>query len=246
MQNYLTIVVSISTGENFSVLCNDTVQLPSWLQKILLQYKDHPYEQDGNSNIETASKSSVNAKHAHVKVLELYRFADRQDKLMLAIGLIMVLINGINFPLFLVITAKILGEFFQHATGYCHLDFDVLNKRCPLGIEIDQYNFFKYQNICHININEVNHFQTWPEVKQNVNKKILVLFLLGLLQFFVSFTEFMMFDISAKRQASRIRAILLRITLFKNIPYFDKYHKTGEIQTKLIESTISSIIFNER
>ncbi|CAF5126049.1 unnamed protein product, partial [Rotaria socialis] len=64
---------------------------------------------------------------------------------MLAIGLIMVLINGINFPLFLVITAKILGEFFQHATGYCHLDFDVLNKRCPLGIEIDQYNFFKYQ-----------------------------------------------------------------------------------------------------
>ncbi|CAF0852957.1 unnamed protein product [Adineta ricciae] len=165
-----------------------------------------------------------------VGFLSLFRFATGADFLYMLIGTVAALVHGAAFPLMLLIFGQVTDIFTQRPLNVCDLDFSIFNGRCPPGVTLTTENI--YTEIAKCNLTGLNI--TLPDVDflGNIRQQSLWLTIMGCGTIVVGYFQVAFWSIACERQTRRLREILFRSILHKEIAYFDTY-KTGELSTRL-------------
>ncbi|CAF0891323.1 unnamed protein product, partial [Didymodactylos carnosus] len=130
------------------------------------------------------------------------------------------------------IFGRLAGSLATHTSSLCHLNFNELSEYCPVGVTLHPFNFESYQHYCAIHLFNVTDYKT--DLTHEVYSKVLQLVGLGVLSILLAYLQFIFLDISGKKQTNRIREILFRTVMKRNITYFET-HKTGELSSRLTE-----------
>ncbi|CAF1564085.1 unnamed protein product, partial [Adineta steineri] len=175
-------------------------------------------------------------KETSVNILELFRFADGIDYILMTICVILILIHTSCFLVTLVLFGRVTGMFATHSfTVSCEqqyidtLGFNQNQSGCPLGITLNSQNYDRFFKLCHpqstTSLTPIIALSD-PEFRANVMHIIKILFLVGIIAFLCSSVENFIWTISVKRQTSRMsvllfRSLIQRVAFFQNVSYLD-------------------------
>ncbi|KAK9476551.1 P-loop containing nucleoside triphosphate hydrolase protein [Lipomyces japonicus] len=163
----------------------------------------------------------------------LFRYADRTDKVYLAIGVTAAILEGLMKPL--------MGYVFGYATQN-FTDFS------PDGY-MNYYNGsssegFSYSNAINHNATEFNNHTTFgfqefqrTEFVRNVSRQSLYLALIGIVTAILAYIKSFIFIDRGEVLSARIREHYLAAILRQNIGYFDKLGN-GEITSRISSDTV--------
>ncbi|CAF4122324.1 unnamed protein product [Adineta steineri] len=156
-----------------------------------------------------------------VNVWQLFRFADKIDCLLLSVGGCFCLITTICSIMFFILYGIIGGIFANDQTNTCNL---YSNAHCPFGIELNEYNFDKMNKYCNLSMEHNNSTNT---IRQRLMPNIYLLIVFSGIELFSFSLQYILFEISCKRQVNRIRILLFESLIKRDVTYFDSITTTS-------------------
>ncbi|XP_057790342.1 ABC transporter B family member 4-like [Salvia miltiorrhiza] len=177
-----------------------------------MQAESHGNDADGNGSKEIKSEE-----HA-VPFHKLFAFADSFDKLLMIVGSIGAIGNGISLPLMTILFGELVDSFGQNQTdNVVSVVSKVALKFVYLAMGAALRHFcvstFKF-NPCHKIIHS------------------------GILNNHIYVVEVSGWMITGERQAARIRSLYLRTILRQDVAFFDKETNTGEVVGRMSGDTV--------
>ncbi|CAF1489829.1 unnamed protein product [Adineta ricciae] len=194
-------------------------------KKKLLPNEGQSYTKEKSSNDFSSSSS--------VSFVQLFRYADQLDKCLLIVGLISSVIQGFLFPMIIYYMGCLCGLIVQEVYNQCLV---LKTSQCPHGIEIHYGNLFNISKFCtNQNIQLRNFQENDRDFYEKIFHLAMKLTLFACFQFLVSSINSVTFMSSSKRQTNRIRQLLFKKIINKNLTYFDK-HSNCEWFIKLLSN----------
>ncbi|CAF1168810.1 unnamed protein product [Adineta steineri] len=154
-----------------------------------------------------------------VGVLQLFRFADRIDILLLILGLCSLLGHTIGILANLTLFGRITGLFATTSFAVdCHnqyqnLEYGIINNTvCPFGIDLNALNYDRLHKLCHYDNKTIltTLAPLTPLFHDNVMHLVYLFFGFSILTFVCSFFEYTCWTIATQRQTSRMSVLLFR------------------------------------
>ncbi|UJR20034.1 hypothetical protein I4U23_023168 [Adineta vaga] len=197
-------------------------------------------KQDGNIDNNTNFKDKMDM----VSVIDLFRFADRIDFILMSIGIFFLLLMAAGLTITQVTFGQLIGLFAEVTFAKkCHhqqqnlIISNLSNYVCPPGININSENYMKLYTFCHYN----NVTVTSPSnlflssFRGKVMGPIYRLIIVGIVEFVCVIILFICWSISLKRQTYRMSTRLFQSLLQRNISYLDRV-SLGHINSKLFDN----------
>ncbi|CAF1240166.1 unnamed protein product [Rotaria sordida] len=148
------------------------------------------------------------------------------------IGTIAALGNGAAFPLMLLMFGNMTDVFTDRSFDLCKFNFTELDQFCPPGVELTAQNFLEEYKKC--NFSGSNFTIPENQFTTKIREQALWLVIIGGATMLIGYFQVAFWSIACERQTRRLREILFRSILNKEISYFD-INKTGELNTRLTE-----------
>ncbi|CAF0803419.1 unnamed protein product [Adineta steineri] len=147
----------------------------------------------------------------HLKLFEIFKFADRLDILLMIIGSSAALGTGVCYPIILILYRQTLNHF---ATD---------NK-------MNTSTTFNRSNECSLVVNTTNNVSSTISMENIIVYYIIV----GLVNLILCYIGWSTWLITAERQVRRIRFALFQNILRQEIGWFD-VHNAGELSNRLVD-----------
>ncbi|CAF4115308.1 unnamed protein product, partial [Adineta steineri] len=176
-----------------------------------------------------------------VGVLQLFRFADRIDILLMILGLFFVLMHGVCALANIILFGRITGLFATTSFAvdcdnqYQNLESTIINNTvCPLGIDLNALNYDRLHKLCHYDNKTISSTLSplTPLFHDNVMHLIYWFFGLSILAFLSCSLEYICWTVATKRQTSRMSVLLFQSLIQRNMTYLDT-NQTTQYNTKL-------------
>ncbi|XP_055885819.1 ATP-dependent translocase ABCB1-like [Biomphalaria glabrata] len=177
-----------------------------------------------------------------VGFLQLYRFADKWDYLLIAGGLLGALGNGASWPVLIVLFADTVQEFVNQGKFEELLDkipdhlWYVLNTtRSDARLDIEIFG-----PLCRLitNVSDVSVDCSFLEDADNVFDKMedqaIIFTVGGVILIACSFSQIYFFIVASERQVMKIRLAFYHNVLRQEMAWFDK-HSPGDLAVKLTD-----------
>ncbi|CAF1514394.1 unnamed protein product [Adineta ricciae] len=194
-----------------------------------------------------------------VNLFQLFRFANRLDYVLLFIGFCAAILHGICYSAYLILFGRITGVFaMQSFGGHCNQkqkNISSNNPNCPLGIELNLGNFSRLHKLGISGSTDMcsllssSSSSSTIMFHDDVLSKIYLLIAIGCFELFCAFLQHLMFDLTAKRQTSRIRVRLFQTILQRHIiketaRELESYSKAGQIVQEVFSSLRTVLSLN--
>eukprot|EP00898_Chlorokybus_atmophyticus_P004111 jgi/Chlat1/4700/Chrsp3S05626 len=144
-----------------------------------------------------------------VPFFQLFRYADNTDKLLMLLGSIGAILAGATMPSFAILFGRLSDSFGSNALK------DGVACSSPEGQD------------------------TLGNLVHDVNKYALILFLLAIVTWIVSYLEVGFWMLTGERQSARIRQKYLQAVLRQDVGYFDTEVNTGSLVSHITGDTIT-------
>ncbi|KAK9326219.1 P-loop containing nucleoside triphosphate hydrolase protein [Lipomyces orientalis] len=184
-------------------------------------------------------RQQVHVPSVAASFLRLFRYADKKDKIILAIGFGASILEGLMRPLMSVVFGVATQEFTDLPPGAMSSMFNGYSKSNMTYNETSGSWYYPYNatgNYTGEYGYEYEYFDNSLFVS-NISRLALYLALIGLAVSILTFIKSYIFIDRAEILASRIREQYLAATLRQNIGYFDKLG-SGEITTRIASDTV--------
>ncbi|CAF4024797.1 unnamed protein product [Adineta steineri] len=154
-----------------------------------------------------------------VSFLQLFRFADRIDLLLITIALCLILGHAACLLAKVILFGQITGLFATTSFSvdcdnqYQNLASTIINNIvCPLGIDLNSLNYDRLHKLCHYHNKTVSSTLSplTPLFRQNVMHLVYLFFGFSILMFLCASLEYICWTISTKRQTSRMSVLLFQ------------------------------------
>ncbi|CAF1439787.1 unnamed protein product [Adineta steineri] len=193
-----------------------------------------------------------------ISVLQLFRFADRIDILLIIIALCLVVGHVICFLANIILFGQITGLFATTSFAvdcnnqYRNLTSTIINNSgCPFGIDLNPLNYDRLHKLCHYD-NKFISSTLAPLTalfRENVMHLVYLLFGFSVLIFLCTFIERICWTTASKRQTSRMSVLLFRSLIQRVITKETKeqlstYSKAGQIAQEVFSSLRTVLSFN--
>nr|QUF59441.1 ATP-binding cassette transporter Abcb1-like12 [Brachionus angularis] len=185
---------------------------------------DENYEKNTNSirnqisEIKNNQNSDEICTNKHFTILDLYRYSDLLDKVLMLIGTIAAIASAVVYPLMFLSYGQVAGTFVD-LIKYENLNKENFNITAKLA-----YN--QTINKCYELSNKDTHFNN------RIDKSIIYYIIFGLSSILVNYIAYACFDTAAERQIKRIRNKLFESLLRQEIAFYDK-NAPGELNSKI-------------
>ncbi|CAF3937993.1 unnamed protein product, partial [Adineta steineri] len=176
-----------------------------------------------------------------VGVLQLYRFADRIDILLIILGLCFMLGHVVGVLANVILFGRITGLFATTSFAvdcdnqYQNLESTIINNTvCPFGIDLNALNYDRLNKLCHYDnkIISTTLSPLTPLFHDNVMHLVYWFLGVGLFTCLSAVFEYFCWTVATERQASRMRVLLFRSLIQRNMTYLDT-NQTTQYNTKL-------------
>ncbi|CAF1250795.1 unnamed protein product, partial [Adineta ricciae] len=197
-------------------------------------------KQNGNIDDDTNTKY----KNDMVSVIDLFRFADRIDYILMFIGICFLLIMAAGIAITQVTFGQLIGLFAEvklRENCHHHRQTSGINNSsnyvCPPGIDIDLISYVELQLLCYYdNITVASSSDVFSSsLRKKVMDPIYRLIIVGIIEFICTIILFICWTVSLKRQTYRMSIRLFQSLLQRNISYLDKV-AIGNINSKLFDN----------
>ncbi|CAF4187482.1 unnamed protein product, partial [Adineta steineri] len=154
-----------------------------------------------------------------VGVLQLFRFADRIDILLMIIALFFVLMHGVCALANIILFGRITGLFATTSFAvdcdnqYQNLASTIINNTvCPLGIDLNPLNYDRLHKLCHYDNKTISSTLApiTPLFHDNVMHLVYWFFGISILAFLSCSLEYVCWVVATKRQTSRMSVLLFQ------------------------------------
>ncbi|CAF0742816.1 unnamed protein product [Adineta steineri] len=161
-----------------------------------------------------------------VSVLQLYRFADRIDILLMILSLCFMLGHVVGVLVNVILFGRITGLFATTSFAvdcdnqYQNLESTIINNTvCPLGIDLNPLNYDRLNKLCHYDnkIISTTLSPLTPLFHDNVMHLVYWFFAIGLFTCLSAVFEYFCWTVATERQASRMRVLLFRSLIQRDI-----------------------------
>ncbi|CAF2118380.1 unnamed protein product, partial [Rotaria magnacalcarata] len=183
----------------------------------------------------------------------LFRFANKIDIILILIGTIagkysiriilfssfiadtniyLAVAHGAAFPLMLLVFGNLVDVFNDRSFDLCQANFTLLNSFCPENIHLTNKNFRNEYQKC--TFPQENSTLLSDDFMSKVGKQSMWLVIMGCAIIVVGYFQVALWSIACERQTRRLREILFRSILSKEMAYFDT-NKSGQLSTRLAD-----------
>ncbi|CAM4851202.1 unnamed protein product, partial [Rotaria magnacalcarata] len=185
--------------------------LSGWRQYFSSEKFDQKYEKLDDDNDTNESEKAIT-------YVQLFRFADWLDILMLVVGLLVIMLYSIAFTARFVLFGQITGAFItQSFIDQCSLKNNLTaihdsNRECLLNRSQISRNHDQSQQLCpgeNTTVVSPWSFSHAP-FRAAVTSRLPWLILIGVVELVCIISQYFIFNMTARRQAARIRILLLR------------------------------------
>ncbi|CAF1438405.1 unnamed protein product, partial [Adineta steineri] len=193
-----------------------------------------------------------------ISVLQLFRFADRIDILLIIIALCLVVGHAICFLATIILFGRITGLFATTSFAvdcnnqYRNLTSTIINNSgCPFGIDLNPLNYDRLHKLCYYDSKTIPSTLSplTPLFRENVMHLVYLLFGFSVLIFLCTSIERICWTTASKRQTSRMSVLLFRSLIQRLITKETKeqlstYSKAGQIAQEVFSSLRTVLSFN--
>ncbi|CAF1055844.1 unnamed protein product [Adineta steineri] len=191
---------------------NENKSASDWRQYFSQQKTDAK-----NKNLDDEIEQTT--KDIHVSLLQLFRFADCIDLVLIITGLCFMLGDVVSSLATVILFGRITGLF---ATTQFAVDCDnqyqnsvstiINNTVCPFGIDLNPLNYDRLHKLCHYDNKTISTTLAplTPLFRENVMHLVYLFFGFSILTFICTVLEYFCCTIAAKRQTSRMSVLLFR------------------------------------
>ncbi|CAF4125410.1 unnamed protein product [Rotaria magnacalcarata] len=230
------------------MLCS--YRLSGWRQYFSSEKFDQKYEKLDDDNDTNESAKAIT-------YVQLFRSADWLDILMLVVGLLVIMLYSIAFTARFVLFGQITGAFItQSFIDQCSLKNNLTaihdsNRECLLNRSQISRNHDQSQQLCpgeNTTVVSPWSFSHAP-FRAAVTSRLPWLILIGVVELVCIISQYFIFNMTARRQAARIRILLLRsvmqrLTAKESKNELDMYSQAGEIVQEVFSSIRTVISLN--
>ncbi|KAJ1920965.1 hypothetical protein H4219_001018 [Mycoemilia scoparia] len=174
--------------------------------------KDKKSKKKGKKGDEEEKKEkSPLEDYPSIPFLQLYRFADLWDRIMIAVGTFMAVLVGVASPMLILVFGGAMGDFINY-TSVMNQYLSAPDKTDPAIVELKRR--------ADHNLDHSTRQACWNFLA------------IGLGVWAAGFLMSVCFNIAAERQTERIRSLYYRSILRQNIAWFDKI-PTGDLTSRI-------------
>ncbi|CAF3813018.1 unnamed protein product, partial [Adineta steineri] len=186
-------------------------------------------------------ETNQTTKDIPVGVLQLFRFADRIDILLITTALCFMLGDIVCALTTLILFGRITGLFATTSFSIdCHNQYQNLtstiinNSVCPFGIDLNPLNYDRLHKLCHYDNKIVSSTLSplTPLFRENVMHIVYLLFGVSVLAFLCTYLNYICWTTATKRQTSRMSILLFQSLIQRNMTYLD-INQTTQYNSKL-------------
>ena len=171
----------------------------------------------GSSKKDPSSDDSGAKEPVPVPVLQLFKYADAKDYILITVGSIFSIGYGIIQPVIALLLGDIIGAFIKYGKIVVPMDAG---------------------EIPFTPVTRALYDSTKREVQTEVLDKCVILSLVGVVAFFAGYLAQAGWLVAGERQARRVRKRFLSAILNQDVRFFDD-NKTGDLTTRLSVDTLS-------
>ncbi|CAF1391466.1 unnamed protein product [Adineta steineri] len=193
-----------------------------------------------------------------VGVLQLFRFADRIDILLLILGLCFMLVHVVGTLANVILFGRITGLFTTTSFAvdcdnqYQNLASTIINNTiCPLGIDLNPLNYDRLNKLCHYDNKTISSTLSplTPLLHDNVMHLVYWFFGFSLFTFLSAVLEYICWTVATERQTSRMSVLLFqsliqRVITKETEAQLSTYSKAGQIAQEVFSSLRTVLSFN--
>ncbi|CAF1114071.1 unnamed protein product [Adineta steineri] len=163
-----------------------------------------------------STKPLKNTSNRRIKLLEIYKFADKVDILLMIIGIIAALATGVSYATMFYFNRQLLDNLI------------LLGNNSMKTTSTNQYPADSNECQATYSSNEYNITLPYNAI-QSISKNYIILGCISIFLYWVAWASWMT---TAERQIRRIRYKLFRNILYQEIGWFD-VHSIGELNNRL-------------
>ncbi|CAF4207500.1 unnamed protein product [Rotaria magnacalcarata] len=160
---------------------------------------------------------TITPKRSSVGFFELFRYADRIDRILIFVGICCGIIDACCFTGIFILFGQLTGTFIEHTfSDSCSVKkqnlsiFDIGEPQCQLGINLVSTNSAHIQKLCS-NMSQLStpNLPLTPAFRMQAMTHIYWLLGICTIEFIFVFMEYLIFSTTAHRQISRMGVHLL-------------------------------------
>ncbi|CAM2704626.1 unnamed protein product [Rotaria socialis] len=137
-----------------------------------------------------------------------------------------------NIYLVLLVFGNLVDVFNNRSFDLCQANFTLLNSFCPENVHLTNQNFRNEYQKC--TFPQENSTLLSDDFMSKVGKQSMWLVIMGCAIIVVGYFQVALWSIACERQTRRLREILFRSILSKEMAYFDT-NKSGQLSTRLAD-----------
>ncbi|OUM65916.1 hypothetical protein PIROE2DRAFT_6987 [Piromyces sp. E2] len=201
------------------------------------------------SNSKNNSKSNLKEKEKKVSFFQLYKYSNKIEKVMIFFGAISAFIQGlcdileILISIVLNLNLKILLENVLKSMVNAMVSHDqqkilsFISEHPNIDYGKIYESFQKSQYGTYDLTSKDFTFNTMDEIMKRLYKIIILLLIIGVVAFVTGFLFYVLLNMTASRQSSRIRSLVYKSLLNQEIEWHEKT-SPGELSSRIISDTI--------
>jgi len=203
-------------------------------------------------------KSSKIEKEKSISYLNLFRYAERNEKIMIFFGVIFSILQGCMMPLMMECLGEIINIFISMVVNIAIKKITGVDDESTLEKVINLYNTNKLgEHPSEINLNlnktlnileESNYgsynltdgfsFKKRKDIYNELYKQMIYLVIVGLASFLFTYLYNILLNITAYRQATKIRSLTFKSILSQEIEWHEET-SPGELSSRIVTDAIT-------